>query len=138
MARIESYLLKPIDLTVHRVRGVLQGDDLRRTGKRFYAQEVTLNVLWDFSGADLTQIPSEEIIGIIGESKAYAHSRDGGRTAFVLTADVNFGLGRMVEMASESMGMPFEFRRFRFMDQAANGLGIDPAAIRAWFRDEPH
>ncbi|MDJ0989644.1 MAG: hypothetical protein QNI85_06515 [Desulfobacterales bacterium] len=62
MARIESYLLKPIDLTVHRVRGVLQGDDLRRTGKRFYAQEVTLNVLWDFSGADLTQIPSEEII----------------------------------------------------------------------------
>ncbi len=99
---------------------------------------MTLNVLWDFSGADLTQIPSEEIIGIIGESKAYAHSRDGGRTAFVLTADVNFGLGRMVEMASESMGMPFEFRRFRFMDQAANGLGIDPAAIRAWFRDEPH
>ena len=138
MARIESYRLNPIDLTVHRVRGVLQGDDLRRTGKRFYAQAVTLNVLWDFSGADLTQIPSEEIIGSIGEVKAYAHSREGGRTAFVLTADVNFGLGRMVEMASESMGMPFEFRSFRFMDQAANWLGIDPAAIRALFQDEPH
>lgn len=62
MARIDSYRLKPIDLTVHRVRGELQDDDLRRTGRRFYAQGVTLNVLWDFSGADLTKIPSEEII----------------------------------------------------------------------------
>ncbi len=136
MARIDSYRLKPIDLTVHRVRGELQDDDLRRTGMRFYAQGVTLNVLWDFSGADLTKIPSEELIRIVDEVKTYAHSREGGRTALVLTADVNYGLGRMVEMASESMDMPFVFRSFRSLDQAAAWLRIDPAAIRALFREQ--
>jgi hypothetical protein len=137
MARIESYTLEQIGLTVHRVCGELQGHDLRRTGKRFYAQGVTPNVLWDFSGADLTQIASEEIIRIVGEVKAYAHSREGGRTAFVLTADVNFGLGRMVEMASESMDMPFVFRSFRSLEEAAAWLGIDPAAICALFQEKP-
>ena len=138
MARIESYILKPMDLTVHRLSGELQADDLRRTGKQFYERNVTHNVLWDFSGADLRQIASEEIIRIVGEVKTYSHGREGGKTAFVLTADVNYGLGRMVEIASESMDLPFAFESFRSLEQAADWLGIDPAAIRKLFANEPH
>ncbi len=133
MARIESFTLEQMNLTFHRVRGKLHSDELRRTAKRFYDQGVTLNVLWDFTGVDLTHIPSDELVQIIGDVRTLTHSRAGGRTAFVLTADVNFGLGRMVEMTAQSMDMPFEFRSFRSLDQAAGWLGVEPATIRELF-----
>ena len=136
MARIESFTSKQMDLTFHRVRGVLHSDELRPTASKFYAQGVTLKVLWDFAGADLTRIPSHDFDAIISEVRAYTHSRAGGRTAFVVTEEVNFGLGRMVEMLSAAMEMPFEFRSFRSLEQAAGGLNADPAAIRELLQDE--
>ncbi len=136
MARIQSFTLEQMNLTLHRVRGELHIDELRRTAKRFYDQAVTLNVLWDFAGADLARIPSDDLNAIVSEVRAYTHSRAGGRTAFVVSAEVNFGLGRMVEMLSTTMDMPFQFRSFRSLEQAAGWLDVDPAAIRKLFQDE--
>ena len=136
MARIQSFTLEQMNLTLHRVRGELHIDELRRTAKRFYDQAVTLNVLWDFAGADLARIPSDDLNAIITEVRTYTHSRTGGRTAFVVSAEVNFGLGRMVEMLSATMDMPFEFRSFRSLEQAAGWLEVDPVAIRELFQDE--
>ena len=136
MARIESFTIEQMNLTLHRVRGVLRSDELRRTASKFYAQGVTLNVLWDFAGADLSRIPNQDFHAIISEVRAATHSRAGGRTAFVVTAEVNYGLGRMVEMLSVSMEMPFEFRSFRSLEQAAGWLKVDPVAIRELLQDK--
>lgn len=136
MARIRSHTFSEMNFTMHRVQGLLRGDDLRETARAFYAHNVTLNVLWDFTGADLTCLPSDELRQIVSEVKDYTHSRSGGRTAFVVAADVNFGLGRMVEMVSESMKMPFEFRSFKSLNQAAGWLDVDLAAVLDRFPDD--
>lgn len=136
MAQIKSQTFVELNLTMHRVKGLLNGDEMRRAAAEFYNQTVTLNVLWEFIDLDTTQIPSEEIHQIIDEVRALTHSRVGGRTAFVVTNDLDFGLGRMIEMVSEARDMPFEFRSFKSLEQAARWLGIDLEAILERFPDD--
>ncbi len=131
MAPIDSQTYSRHNITVHRVSGTLTADELRRTGKRFYAQNVTLNVLWIDAGADLSAIPSHDFTWIIDELKTYTHSREGGKTAFVLSETVNYGLGRMIEMLAQAMDMPFEFRSFKTLAEAQAWLGIDIDSLEA-------
>ncbi|MGD8266971.1 MAG: hypothetical protein PVF55_02310 [Desulfobacterales bacterium] len=131
MAPIDSQTYPHHNITVHRVAGPLAADDLRRTAKRFYAQDVTLNVLWIDAGADLSAISSDEFTWIVDELKTYTHSREGGKTAFVLSEAVNYGLGRMVEMLAQAMDMPFEFRSFKTLAEAQAWLEIDIDTLNA-------
>ena len=131
MAPIVSQTYTHHDLTVHRIEGTVTAEELRRTAKRFYAQNVTLNVCWIDSNADLSAISSDEFTWIIDELKSYTHSREGGKTAFVMSQAVNYGLGRMVEMLAQAMGMPFEFRSFKSLAEAQDWLGIDIGALAA-------
>ena len=131
MAPIESQTYSHHNITVHRVTGTLTADELRRTGRRFYAQNVTLNVLWIDAGADLSAIPSEDFTWIVDELKTYTHSREGGKTAFVLSETVNYGLGRMVEILAQVMDLPFEFRSFKSLAEAQAWLGIDIESLDA-------
>ena len=125
MAQIDSQTYPRHNLTLHRISGALSGDEIRFTAKRFYDQNVTLHVLWIFTNVDLSGIPSDELAHIIDELKTYTHSRAGGKTAFVLSETVNYGLGRMVEILAQAMDMPFEFRSFKTLDEAQAWLGID-------------
>ncbi len=131
MAPIDSKTYAHRSITVHRVVGQVTANELRRTAKRFYAQNVTLNVCWIDSGADLSAISSDEFTWIIDELKTYTHSREGGKTAFILSEAVNYGLGRMVEMLAQAMDMPFEFRSFKTLEDAQAWLGIDIQALAA-------
>ena len=131
MAPIDSQTYSRHNITVHRVTGTLTADELRRTGRQFYAQNVTLNVLWIDAGADLSAIPSHDFTWIVDELKTYTHSREGGKTAFVLSETVNYGLGRMIEMLAQAMDMPFEFRSFKTLAEAQAWLGIDIDSLEA-------
>ena len=136
MAPINSTTYARHNITVHRIEGPLTADELRRTAKRFYAEDVTLNVCWIDAGADLSAISSGDFTWIVNELKTYTHSREGGKTAFVLPETVNYGLGRMVEMLAQAMDMPFEFRSFKTLAEAQAWLGIDIEALAAEGRDQ--
>lgn len=131
MAPIDSQTYPRHNFTLHRVAGSLTVDEFRRTAKKFYAQSVTLNVLWVDAGADLSAIAGDEFTRIIDELKTYTHSREGGKTAFVASEAVNYGLGRMVEMLAQAVDMPFEFRSFKTISAAQVWLGIDIEALVA-------
>ena len=51
--------------------------------------------------------------------------RKGGKSAFVFSKDVEFGLGRMFEALSEGKeGMPVEYRSFRDINEAREWLCV--------------
>ena len=129
MASIESLHDREKSLTFHKVKGLLSAGEFISTSKAFYAENITLNILWDFTEVDLSKISTDELRQIVREIRIYADARKGGKTALVFSSDLGYGLGRMVETFSEIENMPFELRSFRSLEKAEEWLGVKIASV---------
>ncbi len=88
----------------------------------FYKHGGTPNLLWDFTDADLFGITQKEMEQIITFAKSNAALDENGKTAFVVSQDLSFGLSRMYETQTEIWGHPIPQRDFRDMDKAISWL----------------
>ena len=129
MASIESLHDREKSLTFYKVKGLLSAGELISTIRAFYAENTTLNVLWDFTEVDLSNISTDELRQFVREIRIYDDSRERDKTALVFSTDLGYGLGRMVEAFSEIENMPFELRSFRSMEKAEEWLGLNMASI---------
>lgn len=113
------------DLTIVTATGKLTANDFHQWTASYYADQTTLLNLWDLSGADLSDIQSEDLLEDTERSKKLADLRKGGKTAVVASKDtLAFCLSRMREMLAEAEEMPFAFRTFHDLAQAKRRLGI--------------
>jgi len=101
------------DLTVFTAEGVIRAEDVERAVETFYRDAVTLNVLWDITGADVSRIEGSDIEKVVHLSVAHGETRAGGKTAVVATEDLTFGLSRVYEMLKEAQNPPFRTSVFR-------------------------
>ncbi len=129
MASIVTTRVEEMDLTVHTVEGKVTAAEVVDKIREFYhGGPITTNTMWDFSAADAGGVESREIRDIAVLVSRYGQKRKGGRTALVLSGDLEFGLGRMfssfIEMEMEKEENPFEFRCFR-----------NRAEAEAWLRN---
>ena len=118
MGKIRVHQDSVLDLTVFTADGMIGADDVATAVETFYRNSVTLNVLWDLSGADVSRIEGSDIERIVSMSVPYGQTRVGGKTAVVATEDLTFGLSRVYEMLKDAEQLPFQTGVFRSMDEA--------------------
>lgn len=97
-------------LTTNIAEGRISYEDLSSSINDYYSGPVTQLNLWNFSGADLSKITSDEIMKIINLVKMVidrSGARANGKTALVFSKDIGFGLGRMFGALSEIEDIQF-------------------------------
>ena len=118
MAQIERILQKEVDLTVFNITGNLGFKEIIDLVDLIYASEITLNMLMDLSSADTASLTSEQIEKISNHSRKYSYLRSGGKTAYVVKNDLEFGLARMYQIRTELDGHHESHGVFRSLDEA--------------------
>ncbi len=124
MEIIQKLLDPENNLTIYTVTGEVTVQDIIQKVKAFYAGEPTKLVLWDLKEADLSKIPSEDIIQIIYVIKKLSTSRKGEKTAMVFSSKFGYGLGRMFTAFSEMEATGIEYGSFHSVEEAKQWLGI--------------
>lgn len=121
MAEIKTSIDYQLDLTVHTVTGSLLASEILAKLETYYRGKPTALILWDFLNATLSEISSEELLRTIKKAKVF--SRKGGKTALVFSQEVDFGIGRMLEVLAQMEGYDYVFSSFRSINQALEWLG---------------
>ena len=119
---IREHIESERQLTIHICSGIILKQELIDAVKALYDSETTPNHLWDITDSDFSQITGIELEGVAKFAKQCAPTRIGGRTAFVATDDLGFGLARMYEVFAEQVGQRVEIRVFRSRKKAEKWL----------------
>jgi len=109
-------------LTIHTATGEPSFEEGMEAFKLFYEGHPTKNLLWDLRNASLHLLSSENLEAFVDYAKRHSDLRAGGKTAFVVSKDLEFGLLRMVDAFSEIAKIPFYLMTFRSMDEAVRWL----------------
>lgn len=118
MTKVIKEIDNNLDLTVYSVQGDFGLDLIFELIDQFYQSQHTSNLAWDLSEADLSQLSMKEIQAIQNYAKKYSHYRKNGKTAFVMSTDLNFGVGRMYESIAEVNNHYITHHVFKRLDEA--------------------
>lgn len=113
------------DLSILTVNGTLSAESLHSAFMDFYKESPTKYLLWDLTNADMCSIKSDDIKNIVTSTMEYAHLRPNGKTAFVASRDLNFGIGRQYSALGEAFEHPIKIASFRVYDKAMEWLFSD-------------
>ncbi|GJM13502.1 MAG: hypothetical protein DHS20C12_19050 [Pseudohongiella sp.] len=120
MAEISIDVDRKNDITIIAIKGTLEKEDLPNTLSEYFANEPTMNTIYDSTEGDWSNNPSKYYMDMIRSSKVYA--RKGARTAMVFSNPVDFGIGRMVESHCELEGYENELACFHSLQDAKHWL----------------
>ena len=124
MSKIETKIYEEKDLTIQTASGPLTVQDACDKLDRYYAGHATMLILWDITRADLSSWQADQIISLVKKAKGYSHLRAGGKTAIVISKDLNFGISRMFQSYAENDKIEFEIKVFRDIEKAKEWLGV--------------
>ncbi len=122
MAEIKTSIDYQLDLTVQTVWGDVTSQEILDKLENYYQGRTTRLILWDWTNATLVRMGFDELHQLV--IKARKFSRKGGKTAFVFSEDVDFGLGRIIEALAKIENYDYEFCCFRSIVDAEKWLGI--------------
>lgn len=120
MAKIEVDINYDQDITIFKVTGELKAGELLNSTTDYNEGKVTRGVLVDFTDASWVGLSAEDLRK--NTAAGSKHSRPGGKSAFVFSSDIEFGVGRMVEAFATIEKFSSELRMFRSMDEAYKWL----------------
>lgn len=109
-------------LTIHTVTGEPSYEEIMDVLTAFYEKQPTKNSLWDIRCASLVRLSNEDVQFLIDYSLWHGEVRAGGKTAFVISDNLDYGMFRMVKAYGEYAGFPFNIREFHTMDEAIKWL----------------
>ncbi len=110
-------------LTIHTVTGEPSFQDSMATFKNFYEGKPTQNVLWDFRKASLARISTKEIEAVLYYVQRHVEKRKGGKTAVLVSKNLEYGISRMVQALTEIKDIPLKIEIFRSIEEAMQWLG---------------
>ncbi len=119
---IEVVIDSKKQLSIYTITGNISDEELAEEVELFYRNNPTPLVLCDFRDSDVSNLSNEFFLKILYISKKYEHKRKAGKTAFVVSNDISFGLGRMYQSYSEIYELPIISRIFKDFDQAKEWL----------------
>lgn len=123
MSGISTTVDGELGLTIHTVSGGIAAREIVEAIRGFYAGEPTMLVLWDVSEAVVTGDPHDAFASIALRARAFAESREGGKTAIVSSSDSRYSLAETLEMYLGAEDFPYETRVFRNAADAREWLG---------------
>jgi hypothetical protein len=110
------------DVTIFTASGRVTYSEQMSVLKSFYAAKPTANVIWDLRDLSGPRLSSAELKKIVSSIKERGHTRKRGKTALVSTADLDFGLSRMVETYAENKNLAWQIQSFRTMKTARHWI----------------
>ncbi len=122
MAEISTTILG--NMSIRKVIGIPTTKELVNALESYYASRPTKYILWDLSQANLNRLTAEDLKALVKAVKKFSHVRAGGKTAIVVSDDVSFGMGRMLEVFMELQNIPFQLRVFRDFSSASEWLEV--------------
>jgi hypothetical protein len=111
-----------LDLTTLTTVGLITSDEIKSQIRKFYAGLVTKNVLWDLAAADLSAVSTQNIREIVFLTTKHSSSRPGGKTAILISRDLEYGIGRMFAVLKEVEKSQVLHETFRDMTAALDWL----------------
>ncbi len=118
MTKIQKTIDKENQITIFTVSGEFFFDQIVDVVKQFYLSEFTLNIIFDLNKADMSALTAGQMEEIVKGAKEYAHLREGGKTALIMSRDLNYGIARMFETYCEIKGHPIAYNVFKNIDEA--------------------
>lgn len=122
MAKIKKTVLKEKNLTVFSAHGNFIFDQLIDEIDRVYSADFTLHALWDFTGSDFSAIKGNQVEKVIEHTRKYVNLRKGGKSAFIVSSEFGYGLGRMFDILTDLTNSPVEYRIFKDIDEAIHWI----------------
>lgn len=122
MADIKREVFADKKVTVLRVTGNITSDQIIDELTRFYNEEFTNNVIWDFTNAESKKLSSNDLQKILSHTKEFGHLRDNGKTAFVISSSLGYGMGRMYDSLAQVIDHPVKHGVFRSYDEAISWI----------------
>ena len=117
------------DLTMRFVSGIVTADEIVAVLQESYAGTPTLYTVWNITRASISGFSPEDIERITHAARERAELRTGGKSAVIATADLEFGISRMVDIGLDLRDTPYEVRSFRTADEARTWLGVDSLPV---------
>ena len=124
------------DLTIFIAEGRVTARDISEAAHSnlMGSEPPSRNTLWDFRNADLSGVASDCFVSIpriLASPDSRFRERAGGRTAFVASRGLEFGLLRMLQACSEfqtgKLSIDVDFEVFYDVEQALGWLQGDCA-----------
>ena len=112
-------------LTVFTIEGPCSAAEMMSALDDFARAGLTPCALLDFTRGSVA-IPAADLKATLAHGHRYAAQRAGGRTALVVSQDVDFGMGRMLAVFAELADFPVDFRVFRDVEEARRWIGGTP------------
>ena len=122
MAEISIHIDRENEVSVITIKGILEKDDLPKTLENHFANDPTLNTIYDSTNGDWSHIPTKYYLEMVRLGKIY--TRKSARVAMVFSNSVDFGIGRMIESHCELEGYENEFACFRSLEEAELWLSL--------------
>ena len=110
------------ELTIHTVIEEVSFEEMMEAIRLFWEGQLTKNVLWDFTGASLVNVNYAEARKIIDYVRPQAGKRTGGKTAFVGSKDLEFGMSRTLTALRDFQNPPYQLEVFRSLEKASQWL----------------
>jgi len=90
-----------LDLTTFVCSGLVTAKEIEEQLGILYGGTPSLNVLWDFTDADISALSPANVLGIAQFVKTAAHSRAGGRTVLVFPTSLLIENAPLLESIAE-------------------------------------
>jgi len=118
--------MSPVDaqfedgLLILTATGDLTADEIIAVVRQHYTSGKIKDVIWDLTNASLQLIsrPGFESIARVAKEAVDSGGRKSGKTAYIGTSDVNFGLLRMYTAIAEITGVHVEYYVFKSHSEA--------------------
>jgi hypothetical protein len=118
MAAIDTVIDTNRSFTIHTITGEVIPEEILNKIKTYSESGPTEFILWDFSNADLSKITLSHVETFISLTNQYLSYRKGGKTAFVFSSDLGFGLGRVFDSRQDLMDSKIPYMTFRSKEEA--------------------
>ena len=109
-------------LTTHTAIEETSFEETMTTLKQFYEGKSTINVLWDFRRGSMALLSSVDLERIVDYVTFHSEKRAGGKTAIVVSRDLEYGISRVIETLREIRKVPLQLLIFRSMEEANQWL----------------
>ena len=109
-------------LTTHTVIGEVSFEEGMTTLKQFWEDRPTMNVLWDYRKGSLARVSSVDLERMVDYVTVHSEKRAGGKTAIVVSRDLESGLSRVLDTLRDISRVPFQLQDFRSMEKANQWL----------------
>ena len=116
--RIEGSLL------IVSVSGVLTAEEVASVIAQYYSNGIVKDVIWDIAIGSLSFISNDgfrEIAGVANKALE-SGARQGGKTAYIGSAEQEYGVLKMYTAIAELTGVPTQYNVFGTIKEARNWI----------------